>query len=157
MNGLEIDLIIWDELDHFSESEFPAGVTEKVSPAFLCSLDKFRKKLGFPVTPSPLEAGWFRTDGSTTSRHFIGKDGELRKADAGDMFTDCDIFYAMVIAVQCGFTGIGLYVDTTLGGKKRYMLHLDKRPGELVIWVRESGIYTTIHPRPNADVFDLLK
>lgn len=157
MLGRELDFIIWDELDHFSESEFPAGVTEKVSPAFLYRLDNFRKILDCPVHPSPLEAGWFRTDGSETSRHFIGRDGKLRKADAGDVFPDCDIFHALITAVRLGFTGIGLYFDTTYAGEKKHMLHLDTRPGELVIWTRDNGLYTTIYPRPNANVFDLLK
>lgn len=152
-----LDEIDWNDFDHFNESEFPAGVTEKVSPAFLYRLDAFRKFLGRPVHPSPLEAGWYRTDGSETSRHFIGEDGLFRKADAGDVFPDCDIFHAMVTAIRCGFTGIGLYFDTTLNGEKKNMLHLDTRPGELVIWTCDNGKYTTIYPRPNADVFDLLK
>lgn len=151
------DYIVWDELDHFKESEFPASVTEKVSPAFLCKLDNFRKELGCAVIPSPLAGGWFRTDGSTTSRHYIGSGNMLRKSDAGDVFPSCDIFHALITAVRCGFTGIGLYFDTTLGGKPKHMLHLDTRPGELVIWTRDNKKYTTIYPRPNADVFDLLK
>jgi hypothetical protein len=152
----EITHVIWDELNHFSESEFPAGVTEKVSSAFLCKLDKFREVLDCPVHPSPLAAGWFRTNGSTTSRHYIGSGVMLRKADAGDVFPDCDIFHALITAVHCGFTGIGLYFDTNYAGEMKHMLHLDTRPGELVIWTRDNKKYTTIYPRPNASVFDLL-
>lgn len=153
----EITHIIWDELNHFSEKEFPAGVTKKVSPAFLCKLDKFREALGCAVIPSPRAGGWFRTDGSTTSRHYIGSGEMLRQSDAGDVFPNCDIFHALITAVRCGFTGIGLYFDTTLGGKPKHMIHLDTRPGNLVIWTRDNKKYTTIYPRPNADVFDLLK
>lgn len=152
-----LSIIDWDDLDHFSKSEFPAGVTENVSPAFLYRLDVFRKTLDCRVYPSPLEAGWFRTDGSETSRHFIGQQGDLRQADAGDVFPDCDIFHAMVTAIHCGFTGIGMYFDTHMSGEKKNMLHLDTRPGKPVIWIRDNGKYTTIYPRPNTDVFDLLK
>lgn len=149
--------IDWSELDHFKESEFPAGVTEKVSPAFLCKLDKFRKKLGCIVRPSPLAGGWFRTDGSTTSRHYIGSGEMLRQSDAGDVFPDCDLFYAMLTAIQSGFTGVGLYFDTKYGGKPKPMLHLDTRKGDLVVWIRRDGSYTTIYPRPNNPIFELLK
>jgi len=134
-------------------SEFPAGVIEKMEPSFIHRLDLFRAKLGRKVFPSPLEGGWIRTGGSETSRHFIGADGNHRLSDAGDVFPDCDLFYAMTVAIQCGFTGIGLYFDTQRNGKPWPMLHLDTRPGQLTIWTRKAGEYETIHPRPDGDFF----
>ena len=141
------------DLRYFKASEFPAGVVEKMQPAFLRRLDDFRERLGRRVYPSPLVGGWIRTDGSETSRHFIGADGNQRLSDAGDVFPECDLFYAMCVAIQCGFTGIGLYFDTQRDGKPWPMLHLDTRLGPLTIWRRDAGQYTTIHPRPDGDFF----
>lgn len=148
--------ICWDEINHFSENEFPAGVPVKMAPAFLYRLDEFREKLGRRVFPSPLVGGWIRTDGSKTSRHYIGENGDERLSDAGDVFPDCDIWYALIIAIQCGFTGIGIYFDTNYGGKLKPMMHLDTRPGDLVIWIRDEGKYTTIFPRPDSDFSTLI-
>lgn len=148
--------INWSDIDHFSESEFPAGVVEKMAPAFLYRLDGYRADLGYPVYPSPLAGGWVRTDGSTTSRHFIGKNGSGRQSDAGDVFPDCDIWYAFITAVRCGFTGIGIYFDTQYDGKPKPMLHLDTRPGGLVVWTRIDGVYETIFPRPDHDYSHLI-
>lgn len=148
-------MIEWADVKHFTPKEFPAGVIEKMEPAFLYRLDLFRAKLGRRVFPSPLVAGWIRTDGSETSRHFIGADGDKRLSDAGDVFPECDLFYAMCVAIQCGFTGIGLYFDTQRNGKPWPILHLDTRPGPLTIWRRDAGQYTTIHPRPDGDFFKL--
>jgi len=143
----------WSSIEHFMLSEFPSGVVEKMEPSFIHRLDLFRAKLGRKVFPSPLVGGWIRTDGSETSRHYIGADGNQRLSDAVDVFPDCDLFYAMTVAIQCGFTGIGLYFDTQRNGKPWSMLHLDTRPGPLTIWTRKYGEYETIHPRPDGDFF----
>lgn len=137
------------ELVHFSTSEFPPNTVDKMNPAYLHRLDFFRSELGRPVYPSPLVDGWIRTDGSKTSRHFIGECSNERLSDAGDVFPECDLFYALIIAIKCGFTGIGLYFDTSFRGKKKPMMHLDTRPGGTVIWTRIDGKYKTIFPRPN--------
>lgn len=144
-------MINFNELDYFSESEFPAGVAEYCDPAFMMKLNLFREALGCAVIPSPLPGGWFRHDGRKTSRHFVGPaDQPVRLSDAGDVFVDCSPFHALVTAVECGFTGIGLYYDTQLHGKQRWMMHLDTRPGDRVIWERRSWAYKTIHPRPDS-------
>lgn len=145
------------DINHFSENEFPEGVLEHVSPELIKKLDEFREKLGVAVTPSPVETGWIRTHGSETSRHYVGRNADLRLSDAGDVFPNCDLFYAMVVAIQVGFKGIGLYYDTFYGGKKRPMLHLDLRESEKpVIWVRK-GNYTTIFPRPDLNAFEFME
>lgn len=142
--------IDWSKVNHFTAKEFPDEVLDDVEPKFIYALDKFREKLGFQVIPSPLIDGWVRLTGSKTSRHYaVG-----RKSDAGDVFPQCDLFYAMVIAIQCGFTGIGLYFDTTRKDKPEPMLHLDMREGQAVIWRRDNGKYTTIFPRPYQTVFN---
>lgn len=141
------------ELKHFSASEFPAGILEYMEPAFLYRLDAFRTELGYQVHPSPLREGWIRESGSETSRHFIGSG---RLADAGDVFCAVEPFYAMITAIRCGFTGIGLYFDTHYDGQRWPMLHLDTRPGGLVIWTRRAGKYKTIFPRPESDILGTL-
>ena len=147
----------WNEVAYFQESEFPPGVTDKVSRSYFYRLDFFRSQLGSKVFPSPLVEGWVRTDGSKTSRHYIGENGDERQSDAGDVFIECDPFYAMIIAIECGFTGIGLYFDTQYKGQSMTMMHLDTRPGRPVIWTRVDGEYKTIFPRPNTDFSTLLK
>lgn len=148
----------WSDIENFSPGEFPAGVLEKIEPGFIYALEFFRVQLGCIVNPSPLVGGWIREGGSETSRHYVGNG---RKSDAGDVFCDCDPFHALIVAIRCGFTGIGLYFDTKYDGKPHWMLHLDKRPtsnGNPVIWVRDkSGKYTTISPRPTMDVVNFLK
>ncbi|MDP2505397.1 hypothetical protein [Oceanobacter sp. 3_MG-2023] len=144
-------MIDFGSLNYFDTHEFPAGVSEFCDPYFFAQLDEFRSALGVPVTPSPLAGGWWRHDGSETSRHFVGPaDDPIRLSDAGDVVVDCSPMYAMTTAIQCGFTGIGIYYDTQMGGKTRLMLHLDCRPGDLVIWERRGGVYTTLHPRASS-------
>ncbi len=140
-------------LKHFSASEFPAGVLEYMEPAFLYRLDAFRTALGCPIHPSPKIEGWVRETGNPRSRHFVGSG---RQSDAGDVFCDADPFYCMATAIRSGFTGIGLYFDTHYNGQERPMLHLDTRPGGLVMWVRRAGEYETIFPRPKSDILGAL-
>lgn len=144
----------WSCIRHFEPNEFPAGVIKKMSPAFFCHLDTFRSLLNQKVFPSPLKAGWIRTTGKKTSRHYVDRN---KKSDAGDVFPEnVDPFYALITALDAGFKGIGLYFDTKYKGKPAMMMHLDLREGPTVIWVRDESGYTTIYPRPNQDLFKLL-
>lgn len=135
----------WSAIKHFTPSEFPDGVLDKLDAAIIQKLDAFRAELGCIVRPTPLKEGFVREDGSKTSRHYaVG-----RLSDAVDVFPSCDAFYALVTAIRCGFTGIGIYFDTHYKGQPRFMLHLDTRPDQLIIWKRGNGSYETIYPRPN--------
>ena len=153
-------IVDWSDIEHFKPSEFPAGVLDKMNPDFIYKLEFFRTRLGCIVTPSPVKGGWIRTDGSVTSQHFIGNDGNMRSSNAGDIFCSCDPFYALVVAISCGFGGIGVYFDKHLNGEKKWMMHLDTRStanGSPIIWVQDKdGKRTTISPRPNLDVITLL-
>lgn len=53
------------------------------------------------------------------------------------------------LAIQCGFTGIGVYADTTNNlGEKQVMFHLDTRPNERMgvpaTWGRVHGAYSSM-------------
>ena len=141
-------MIDFDSLDYFSASEFPEGVDRYCDPVFMMKLNLFREALGCAVIPSPRKAAWYRHKAGKNNRHFVGPaDQPSRLSDAGDVFPQCDPFYALVTAIECGFTGIGLYYDTHLNGDQRWMMHLDTRPGDLVMWERRNWRYKTIHPR----------
>lgn len=131
-------LLDWDHLDHFSPDEFPDGVLENIEADLVISLEGYRDVLGFPVIPSPVVAGWFRKDGSATSRHYAFN----RLSDGGDVFPQCDIRQAFLVALNCQWWGgIGIYLDTTgPSGQPEPMLHLDLRPGR-TIWMRYEGRY----------------
>lgn len=137
----------WSKINNFKKSEFPEGVLDKLDASIIRKLDGFREALKCAVNPSPLVAGFAREAGKETSRHYAVN----RLSDAVDVFPSCDVFYALIVAVQCGFTGIGIYFDTYYKGNPRPMLHLDTRPGQLVVWTRVNGEYDTIFPRPNKE------
>ena len=141
----------WSDIQHFKASEFPSGVLDSVDSKLIHTLDAFRKLLGAIVTPSPVAEGWVRKSGSKSSQHYAVD----RLSLAGDVFPNCDIFYAALIAVQAGFTGVGIYFDTKLNGNPKPMLHVDMRDGPLVMWVRDKSSYTTICPRPSENKISL--
>ncbi|MCV6590780.1 MAG: hypothetical protein OIF57_17415 [Marinobacterium sp.] len=133
-------------VDHFGAHEWPGDALAHVDSELVLALDAFRDRLGHGVVPSPVVGGWYRLDGSKTSRHYaVG-----RLSDAGDVFPRCDIRKALMVAQGCDwFGGIGVYLDTTgPSGKPEPMLHLDLRPGR-VVWLRYEGRY--IYPLRSAE------
>lgn len=136
----------FNSVDHFSVDEWPGDALAHISAELVLALSEYRDQLGAPLIPSPLVDGWYRTDGSTTSRHYaVG-----RLSDAGDLFPRCDVRKALMVAMGFDlFGGIGVYLDTTgPSGKPEPMLHLDLRPGR-VIWMRYNGRY--IYPMNSAE------
>ncbi len=133
-------------VDHFSASEFPGDALDHVEEDLIFALSEFRERLGAQVIPSPVVAGWYRMSGSPISRHYAVK----RLSDAGDVFPQCDIRKALLVAMGCDFFGgIGIYLDTTgPSGKPEAMMHVDLRPGRLV-WLRYEGKY--IYPLRSAE------
>lgn len=131
------DLNFAQDIEHFAPGEFPGDALNHVEANLILALDEFRAKLGEPVLPSPVLAGWYRTTGSQGSRHYA----QGRLSDAGDVFPDCNIVHALLTAMrQRAWGGIGVYLDTTgPNGQPWPMLHLDLRPGEQVLWMRLPG------------------
>lgn len=152
---LSADVLDFAEIDHFSRGEFPDGVLERVEDELILSLNEYRSRLGYPLVPSPLVAGWYREDGSVTSRHYAVD----RLSDAGDLFPQCDIRRAFLVAMGCEwFGGIGVYLDTNgPDGEPQPMIHLDLRPGQ-TIWMRYEGryIYPLRSDAEQAEFFKLL-
>ena len=135
----------WDSIKWFTPNEFPKGSLENIEAKLIYFLDGYRDLLDEKVIPSPVAAGWYRFDGSMTSRHYAVR----RLSDAGDVFPQCDIRKALVVAMGCPWWGgIGVYLDTTgPSGKPEPMLHLDLRPRR-VLWMRvkENGKERYIYP-----------
>jgi|GEM_PF-3253353 len=138
------------ELEYFGPDEFQ-GWYDKMSPELLLKLDEFRRQWGYPVHVSPhpdavgreYYAGHDRFD----SQHNYIKWGEVRAIDvfpknsAGEYITSVgDRKRAYEIAVQVGFTGVGIYTDTVPGN----MMHLDVRQAALAKWSRVSGEFLSV-------------
>lgn len=143
---LSADSLYFSALKHFQRDEFPNGVLENIDNELVLGLDEYRQRLGHPLVPSPLAGAWYRKDGSKTSRHYaVG-----RLSDAGDVFPQCDIRDALLVALHCDWWGgIGVYLDTNgPNGKPQPMLHLDLRP-QRQLWLRYQGQY--IYPLRSAN------
>lgn len=133
-------LLNWDDLDWFSPDEFPPGVLEHVEADLVLALEGYRDFLGYPVIPSTNPKGWFRKDGDSGSRHYAFN----RLSDGGDVFPQCDIRHAFLVAMSCvWWGGIGIYLDTDgPSGKPEPMLHLDLRINmPKTVWMRYEGRY----------------
>lgn len=125
-------------VDYFSRGEFPSDVLKHVEADLVLGLSEYRKRLGKQVQPSSVVAGWYRQGGRKGSRHYAIE----RLSDAGDVFPQCDIRDALLVAMGCDWWGgIGVYLDTNGNdGTPQPMLHLDSRE-ERVIWMRYQGRY----------------
>jgi len=136
-------------LQHFSPSEFRQWWPH-MSADLLRKLDRFRAEWGAPVRISPVEGGIGRHLGpDDTSQHNLDRWGEVRAVDVfpmvpdgaggyGYIHTRADRERAYQVARAVGFTGVGLYTDTTPGD----MLHVDVRPAQtLATWSRINGQY----------------
>lgn len=132
-------------LDNFQPWEFREFWSD-MSPELLKKLDKFRDLWGAPVTVSTNPDALGRHLGpGDTSQHNIDRWGEVR---AADIFPEGLNAQTKAFAIQCakqaGFTGIGIYTDTTPG----WMMHVDVRPDRNNInpatWARVSGQYVGI-------------
>lgn len=127
----------WGKIDHFGPHEWPEGVLDHLNPQLIYTLDVFRSRLHRPVYPSPLSGAWARQSGSSTSRHYAVD----RQSDAGDVFPDCSIGNAFLVA--CGINdigGIGVYFDTQYKGERWPMMHIDLRESP-EFWARINGSY----------------
>lgn len=132
------DAMDWRGVRYFTKNEFPEGVLKHLEAEFILSLEGYRDRLGDVILPSPIKSAWYRTKGSMTSRHYAVD----RLSDAGDIFPQCDIRKALMVAMACKWWGgIGVYLDTTgPSGRPEPMLHLDMRL-ERKLWMRYSGRY----------------
>lgn len=132
------------KLNYFSASEF--GVWYPLmNRDLLLKLDDFRERWGRPVSISGNKHALGRHDDSE-SQHNVTRWGEVRAVDVfpDGMNTAAERERAFEIAKEVGFTGIGLYTDTSAGN----MLHVDvrepKSQGHVATWSRVAGEYGLI-------------
>lgn len=140
-------------LKHFSPDEFGEWWPH-MSPELLRKLDAFRERWGAPVVVSPAHGGIGRHLGDgDESQHNVDEWGEVRAVDvfpkvpagaSGYRYinTTAERERAYRVARSVGFTGIGLYTDTSPGN----MLHVDvrKSAGYVATWSRVDGNYLGI-------------
>lgn len=137
---------------YFSPGEF-GGWYDQMAPALLRRLDDYREAWGGRVVISPVPGGVGRRLGEGDhSQHNVDQWGEVRAVDFFPQVRGLDgkwryinsapqIKRAYEVARQVGFTGIGVYTDTTPG----YMVHGDVRPDRTAenpaVWSRVAGQY----------------
>ncbi len=139
-------------LKHFTPDEFGPWWPQ-MNQELLKKLDAFRERWGAPVVISPAEGSLGRHGGEFgTSQHNVDAWGEVRAVDVFPMVPAGRSGYrymtnaedrqrAMEVARAVGFTGIGLYTDTSPGN----MLHVDVRPtADVATWSRVNGQYLGI-------------
>ncbi|MBE0505885.1 MAG: hypothetical protein IBX50_04085 [Marinospirillum sp.] len=131
--------IEWKRTKRFKPSEWPGDATEHMNPDLFNELFLLRDLVPSwcSMRPSPVYGAHVRPDGS--SRH--STNGNSRLSDATDLFASWKaVWLIWQQACRMDFGGIGLYLDTQLGGKQMPMIHLDMRKNR-VMWVRHNGQY----------------
>lgn len=155
--GIPASQIDWNLVTYFGPDEWPDDILEYLDSNLITAINSLRMRSGQRIDPSPLHDGWVRTDGSTTSRHYIGKskDNPDRLSDAGDIFPHGDILQIWRVAVTMDvFGAVGLYTDTIYEDKPWPMLHLDIRArgkGSSVWWLRTGKQYYHFPARGGTD------
>ena len=142
------------KLKHFSAAEF--GVWwPLMSRDLLIKLDKFREEWGAPVVISPAPGGIGRTGGhSDSSQHNIDVWGRVRAVDIfpqvmapegrRGIVSASERERAYRVAKSVGFTGIGLYTDTSPSNMLHVDVRRDRQPGSPAKWSRVAGNYRAI-------------
>ena len=129
------------ELKNFSESEYRPEELPYMSRNIMYATQKFRTELGARVSPSKAKGAQARFAGRESSEHFVKGDKEKgsiwKYSEASDVFCNCHIFKAWVIAVKSTYIKrVGVYFDTKdNNGKKHPMLHLGLKEDGL-LWFR---------------------
>lgn len=133
-----------DHLYYFKPEEFTRGGEAwfpDMSPRLLVLLDLLRFRWGKPIRVSKDSGAVGRFLGDNMSQHNITKWGEVRAVDIlPDGVTNHDSAYAFfMLAIECGFTGIGLYLDWASGVGFHLDVRTDKQPGYPSTWGRVQG------------------
>lgn len=134
------------DLVYFRPSEFGAWF-DYMSPSTLAALDEFRRLWGAPVTVSPAAGGLGRRLGyDDLSQHNVDRWGECRAVDFFPSgLNSLNANRAYECAKRAGFTGIGIYTDTSPG----WMMHGDTRTDRTTMnpatWARVGRNYTGIN------------
>lgn len=139
------------DAQYFTADEFRCWADE-MSPRLVTMLDVLRHMCGHPVEISDNDASLGRELGQgSQSTHNVDVWGQVLAADvfvSGVHYRE-QVEYVVDLARQIGFTGIGVYTDTSNNrGRAQAMLHLDVRPthdmGQPATWGRVAGSWTTL-------------
>jgi len=136
-------------LMHFKPEEFREWWPD-MDMRLLDGLDAFREALRAPVMISPAEGALGRHLGiRAASRHNVDRWDTVQAVDimlprGPDLRDKDDAMKVIDLAVDCGFGGIGVYLDW----KPYAGLHLDIRPlkpdGSPATWTRIDGRYVAL-------------
>ena len=133
----------------FADGEFH-GWADKLNPALRPALDRFRLLWGAPVYVSGSRDAVGRHGGpDDASQHNVDRWGYVNAADIfpeGLQPTRADILRALAVAESAGFTGVGVYLDTSRNGNPAVMMHVDVREsgGRVATWGRVGGEYISL-------------
>lgn len=137
-------------LKYFKPTEFGLWYP-LMSNELLQKLDAFRAAWGYPVVVSSAHGAIGREGDGDSSQHNVTRWGEVRAIDVfpktasgGYITGPADRARAYEIAKQVGFTGIGLYTDTSPGNMLHVDVRKDKSPGAPATWSRVGGEYRSI-------------
>jgi hypothetical protein len=149
----------WTKIQNFSQSEFPDGVLEYMTPVVISSLQEVRASLprDHLIYPSPLARAHVRHEvaGSQHSTH-----NGTRLANATDFFVlkkHLPRVY-MEVTKHPKINGCGFYKGSTYrgSGDDWVMVHIDCRPAnEKLFWVadKDSGSYKYTYITSNPDKY----
>ena len=136
---------------HFQSKEFREWADD-MSARLVTMLDVLRFKLGSPIEISLSEYALGRNLGrGKMSEHNIDEWGEVLAVDCfiGGVYNRAQSEAVVYEATSIGFTGIGVYSDTTNNqGEEQVMFHLGVRPTEMMgspaTWGRVDHDYTSL-------------
>lgn len=135
--------------NYFQPTEFH-GWYEQLNPALLAMLNQFRQRWGRRVHVSPHPDAVGRHGGDSLSQHNVDRWGQVNAVDIfpEGMTTAAEMCRAQKLAVELGFSGIGLYIDTHFRDELHPMMHIDvrsgRRPNDPAMWSRVEGEYRAI-------------
>lgn len=123
-----------------------------MNPQLLAKLDAFREAWGAPVEISSAAGSLGRHGGEAGSQHNVDRWGMVNAVDTFPKVKTASGYRyietveernrAFKVAQQVGFTGIGIYTDTSPGN----LVHLDVRQAAAVAtWSRVAGEYRGIY------------
>ena len=136
---------------HFEAEEFREW-SDDMSARLVTMLDVLRLKLGSPIEISLSEYALGRELGrGKMSEHNIDEWGEVLAVDCfiSGVHNRAQVEAVVYEATGIGFTGIGVYSDTTNNqGEEQVMFHLGVRPTEMMgnpaTWGRVDHDYTSL-------------
>ncbi len=130
-------------VENFSDDEWRGW---DVSPRLKVLLDVLRFQLGAAIQISGSSQALGRRTGKSQSEHNVELWGQVLAADVfiDGIHTCQEADMVVTLATRLGFTGIGVYSDTTNNqGQRQVMFHLGVRPtrkmGDPATWGRVHG------------------